>query len=212
MKHRFDETKLSAYMDGELDADAMHEVEKILEQNESAREYVLDAVRSTARLRGGMNAVLHEAVPGRLLDTIDTPARQKPRRSPMIHQLVRIAAVFILVFTGFAVGTMVDRERPKSLFPLMAPLPADFNWMVSAALEHKLSGTSREWHPPRTPLTVTVIPLKTYRDRNGIYFREYRLEVVAADELRWVNGLAYRITGGQWKTRALFFDTEERSI
>jgi surface antigen len=49
-----------------------------------------------------------------------------------------------------------------------------------------------------------VTPVKTYRDKNGQYFREFRMEVSTATERRQINGLAYR-QNGEWKTKAVYF-------
>ena len=48
MKKTFDEITLSAYMDGELDAEGMHTVERVIDSDESAKRYVLDTVKSGA--------------------------------------------------------------------------------------------------------------------------------------------------------------------
>jgi hypothetical protein len=47
--------------------------------------------------------------------------------------------------------------------------------------------------------------LKTYRDKAGVYYREYRLEVNRNNQTLQVNGLAYRAGKGAWKTKALYF-------
>ena len=77
MNHGFDEIKLSAYLDGELDTADMFQIEETIENNEDAQRYVLDAIKSIARLRAGMNSVLQEEIPERLLNTIDHSERRK---------------------------------------------------------------------------------------------------------------------------------------
>jgi len=211
MNHGFDEMKLSAYLDGELDTADMFQVEETIENNEDAQRYVLDAVRSTARLRAGMNSVLQEEIPERLLNTIDHSERKKARPDLRIPQLVRIAAVFIMVLIGFGTGMVVNREVVKNTPPLMEYFPANFSEVVDDTLEHYLSGTSKEWHSQGDTLAVKVTPIKTYRDKNGVYYREYRMEMTVEDELRRLNGLAYRTSDGRWKTRAFFFDTNGNS-
>ena len=46
MKKTYDETMLSAYIDGELDAATMHEVDLFLEQDHEAGRYMLDTIRA----------------------------------------------------------------------------------------------------------------------------------------------------------------------
>lgn len=212
MNHEFDEMKLSAYLDGELDSADMFQLEETIDNNEGAQQYVLDAVKSSARLRAEMNSVLQEEIPERLLNTIDHSKRKKTRLDLGIPHLMRIAAVFILVVMGFTAGRVVDRQVPNTAPPLMDYFPAKFSQVVDDTLENYLSGTSKEWRSPGDTLAVKVTPVKTYRDGKGVYYREYRMEVAVKDELRRFNGLAYRTSYGQWKTRALFFDTNGNSI
>ena len=70
--------------------------------------------------------------------------------------------------------------------------------VVDAALENDLSGTSHKWRQGLRPVTVRVTPLKTYRDKEGVYDREYRLEVKRNDQTVYVNGLACRESNGTW--------------
>ena len=80
-----------------------------------------------------------------------------------------------------------------------------YRQVVDAALENVLSGTPHEWRNGLRPVTVRVTPLKTYRDKAGVYYREYRLEVNRNNQTLQVNGLAYRAGKGAWKTKALYF-------
>ena len=68
MNKTYDEILLSSYIDGELGTEDMQTAEQIIATNASARGYVIDAVKSSARLRSAFNPVLEENVPARLLD------------------------------------------------------------------------------------------------------------------------------------------------
>ena len=63
MIRQFDERTLSAYLDGELDDATMQEVDEFLQKDAGARDYVLNAARTTAFLKAASNAILHEEVP-----------------------------------------------------------------------------------------------------------------------------------------------------
>ena len=205
MNKQFDELTLSAYIDGELDAATMREVEAFLDKDADARKYVLHGLKSTARLRGAMNEVLHENVPDRLIDAVRSRPVKKGSRTLMRHPSLRIAAAIVLVLLGFGVGSILDRQSKNALPDLFAPLPAVYSDVVDQALEFNRSGISREWQAPQDPRAVRVTPVKTYRDKGGRYFREYRLEISSANERRQINGLAYRTAGGKWKTKAVFY-------
>ncbi|MGI9570140.1 MAG: hypothetical protein ACR2PH_10495 [Desulfobulbia bacterium] len=207
MKKTTDELNLSAYMDGELDTEAMLTVEQAIESDEMARDFILDAVKSGAHLRAGLDSVLEEDIPDRLLDPFisERPKRVR-RKSPVLKNMIRIAAAVILLITGFGVSEIIYRTGgiPRQAF--VEPLSGPYRQVVDAALENYLSGTSHEWQQGGpSPDTVRVTPLKTYRDKAGTYFREYRLEVERNEQTMFVKGLAYRAAKGSWKTKALYF-------
>ncbi len=206
MKKTYDETLLSAYIDGELGTEDMQTAEQIIATNASARGYVLDAVKSGARLRSAFNPVREEDVPDRLLDSIMAKQPHSlPQKPPVLRNLFRIAAAVVLLLTGFGVSEIIDRTGGNRLQGFVEPLSGPYRQVVDAALENVLSGTPHEWRNGLRPVTVRVTPLKTYRDKAGVYYREYRLEVNSNNQTLQVNGLAYRAAKGSWKTKALYF-------
>ena len=205
MKKTFDETILSAYIDGELDAATMDEVDSFLETDPQAAAYILDSVRTTARLKAGMNAVLKEDIPQRLLDTLSPQQATRSRRKPLMRNLIRLAAFVILGIVGFGIGTQMERNTGELYPAVIAPLPARYSEVVDAALEFNLSGKPREWRAPRGSLAVKVTPVKTYRDKAGVYYREYKLEVATGTQRSQINGLAYRTDKGNWTTKVMYF-------
>ena len=97
-------------------------------------------------------------------------------------------------------------NKPPTQLPVaVAPVLQQYGHVVDAALEHNLSGNPRKWREPQQPTIIMVTPVKTYRDSKNIYYREYRLEIMADDQRQQVNGLAYRSGSGKWITKALFF-------
>jgi len=204
MNHEFDEITLSSYVDGELDSESMREVEAYLESNSEARKYVMNAIRTTARLRGSMNRVLHEEVPEQLLKAIIPQQIKQSRQSSVFHPLFRMAAAIVLILLGFGAGWLVPIGGDRPAFIMPTPFPADYNRVVQEAMEYNLSGAPRQWESPGNQAVIIVTPVKTYRDRTGQYFREFRMEVSTATENKQVNGLAQR-QKGEWKTKAVYF-------
>ncbi len=203
---------LSAYLDGELDAAAMSEADRLLEKDEAARRYVLGVVRTTALLRANMNNVLGEAIPQRLLDSLSEQKITRSGRKTVIPKLIRVAAVLILGLLGFGGGVLMERNSVERLSAVMAPLPARYSDVVNRALEYNLSGRAQKWQASGSAVAVTVTPVQTYRDKNGLYYREYRLEVATKNDRSRINGLAYRTSKGHWKTKALFFPNGKNAV
>ncbi len=205
MKQTYDETTLSAYLDGELDVAAMQAVDLDLETDAAARKYVLDATRTAALMRAEGNRVLKENIPQRLADALSSKPRTHSRHRPVMPHLIRIAAILLLAVFGFGTGMFVERKTTGNLPASIAPLPARYSQVVEAALEYNLSGKSREWRAPRGSVAVKVTPVKTYRDKAGVYYREYKLEVATDTQRSQINGLAYRTPDGKWATKVLYF-------
>ena len=204
MKQSKDETILSAFLDGELDAASMSEADMLIEKDEAARKYVLDAVRATAFLRAKMKNILLEEHPKRLLDALYTQKVTKDKWLFNRSALLRVAAVLILSLLGFGSGMLLERSTIDQFPAFINPLPEPYCNVVDKALEFNRSGTPQEWKAPGGAVAVKVTPIKTYRDKDGVYYREYQLEVASATERSQINGLAYRKVKGEWETKALF--------
>jgi hypothetical protein len=205
MTRQFDERTLSAYLDGELDDAAMQEVDEFLQQDAKAREYVLNATRTTAFLKAASNAILHAEVPEHLIAAVKSHGDRGGRRQPVVRTVFRIAAAIVLVLFGYGAGNLLINNQLGSLPITVAPVLKQYGHVVDAALEHNLSGTPRKWSEPQQSAMIMITPVKTYRDSKNIYYREYRLEVIAENQHQQVDGLAYRNSGGKWITKALFF-------
>ena len=207
MKQTQDELNLSAYMDGELDTEAMLVVEQSIESDERAREYILEAVKSGAHLRASLDSVIEEEIPDRLLDPFTIEKPMPTTKKPSIQRkMIRIAAAIVLLITGFGISEIINQANTNPTLAFVEPLNGPYRQVVDTALENYISGTSHEWRQGGTsPDTVRVTPLKTYRDKAGVFFREYRLEVQRSQQTMLINGLAYRAAKGSWKTKALYF-------
>ena len=191
MTQRFNEETLSSYMDGEIDISSAGRIETLIDNDPTARRYIIDAVKTTARLRASLNETLHEKIPDRLLSAIfpqgftgDTGKRKR------FKPLLRIAAMVSLLLLGFGSGIFLDRKGPEKYSPLPLSFPAVYNHVISEALEYDISGIVRKWEAPNASATVQVIPVKTYRDSKGTYYREYDLDVITKAERNRLRGLS----------------------
>ena len=205
MAQRYDEEILSAYIDGELVPSAMQEVEEILEEEEAARTFIVASVKTTARLRASLNQTLEEDVPQQLLAVMDTRTVEPDRHGSFFSGIVRLAAAVVILLGGILAGRLLTPGGNGSLPTLSVDLPAPYRQVVNEALEHNLSGISRQEQLPQDSITVTVTPVRTYRHSDGRYYREYRLEARGGDQPVSINGLAYRADRGRWATKAIYF-------
>jgi hypothetical protein len=204
MRGHPDATRLSAFIDGELDEIGMLEVDQLMDSDEQARDYALKCLRKTALLKSRLNAVMHEAVPERLVNTVHRHRLAGEQRRRMTAGWYRLAAAIILVLVGYGAAFFAGNGGTNG--PLeIAPLLSRYGHVLDAALENNLSGTPGKWQEPGESVTITVTPVKTYRDAGNQYYREYRLRISSSAGRQDVGGLAYRTGGGKWKTKMLIF-------
>lgn len=205
MKTSYDENTLSAFMDGELDLQTMHEVDDFLENDVDTQQRLLGMVRKTALLRSASNDVLSEPVPERLLAAVSI-TENAPAAKPKWPGLLRVAAVFVLMIIGYGVGTQFNGKNDPLVPFSTSVLPQQYQDVVDAAMEHNRSGNPLAWQNDRTPdFRVIVTPVRTFQDKDGKYYREYKMEMSGDKEQVTMRGLAHRTGKAQWKTTALFF-------
>ena len=204
MNKKYDDITLSSYVDGELDPECMREVEAFLESDADACKYVVNAIKTTARLRQSLNKVLYEQVPEHIINTVLPQPKKRSRLYTVFHPALRVAAAIMLILVGFGAGSLVTTDGVQPAFTLPTPFPAGYDQVVQDAMEHNLSGAPRQWQSSENQAVIIVTPVKTYRDNSGQYFREFHMEVSTASERRQVNGLAYR-QKGEWKTKVVYF-------
>jgi surface antigen len=202
MSQGYDETTLSAFVDGALDTETMKSVEAFVAVDPDARQYVWEAFTTQAKLRAALSPVADERIPPRLLAAVSKPpADLKRRRMPAF---VRAAAAVVLLAVGVGLGWMMQGVGNGGAGGFET-LPARYSQVVDAALENNLSGKATDWQPPGGRQTVTVTPVRTFKDADGRFYREYTLKISEGKQHAQVNGLAYRVGQGRWQTKALFF-------
>ncbi len=211
MNRRVDEIRLSAYIDGELEPQEMDEVEEALRRDGEVRARFLEAVCVNARLKASMKRLLNEEeVPEEVVDGIRSH-RVESGKNGLRSGLIRIAAGIVMVILGFGAGLLLDRERVRQP-ALSLPFQTELDDVVNEVLEFNVSGKSMVWTPQRNGYRVVVTPVKTYRDREGRYYRQYRIEVVHGRGRQEVYGLAYRTPEGRWRTRMILFGDVDKNM
>ena len=204
MKRQFDEKQLSAYLDGEMTQERMDRVEEIIRQNRDAQQYILQNAMTTARLKQAMGSVLSEA------GTDEVESEQNPLPENVVtrkwfgQSWFQLAAAVLIFFIGTGAGLFYEGKPAKPGFQMsVSAIPAEYQQSINHALEYEKSG--KVYNSQLEDLQLTVTPIRTYKHKNGKYFREYRLEVMAYENRHQIKGLAYRSGPGEWSTTALFF-------
>jgi surface antigen len=80
---------------------------------------------------------------------------------------------------------------------------------LSNALENVVSGTPVSWKSPDGELAVKVTPVRTYRNGEDQYCREFQRELSHGQRTDVQHGLSCREGDGVWKTKYLILDAPE---
>ncbi len=212
MTGQIDLETLVSYADGQLNANEVRRVEAALAEDAEARETVRQLRESAALLRAAFNEPITEPVPARILEVINSTVakqagatREPVRRSAHYWSPALAASVAALLLglggsyflADYRVGQELSRIEMVRLTDKQAKETALFE-----ALEKNISGQTVAWQNPDSGRSGSVTPVRTFRNREGQWCREY-----AASEARGVDressrrAIACRQPEGIWKTR-----------
>jgi surface antigen len=208
--------ELVAYLDGELGLVDAGRVAAALHQDPELRARARAMREAAELLRVALGPVVAEPVPPRLLGAVLPPARTDfgpPRRVPALGQRLtglarsamvrRAAAIVLLLGAGTASGWFGARMSAPgqnlAFDPVMARTEIQ---LVQNTLETQRSGTVSTWRDPRGNATLAVAPVRTFKDGDERFCREFR-ETVTRDGKRALLrfGVACRDADGQWNAQ-----------
>lgn len=183
---------LMAYADGELDEAKSREVERLLANDPEARATVDAFRRSTEILGEGLDAVLVQPVPQRLLDTVRgsdakvVAMRPKEHSRNGGHWPTLAVAASLLLSIGIGIGAMLTIDRQDNA------TVADAD-PLQQVLETRPSGSPWVSEDEREQVT----PVLTFRAADGRPCREFERETSENHGF----GVACRESNGVWVTQ-----------
>jgi hypothetical protein len=191
-------------VDGELDRQTMREVERFLDNDAQARQFVLDAMHATVLLRAGGSEAVHEPVPERLRQVFVRPAENTRPWREMRWPALRLAAAVALLVVGAGLG-LIFKPGPQSANSLpFHLLPTAYQQAINQSLENHLSGDPFSVDLGDGSRRIVITPIKTYRNPEGQYYRGYDMELIADGHQQRLRGMAYRAGQAEWRTTALY--------
>jgi anti-sigma factor RsiW len=200
---------LVAYVDGQLDQSETARVESALVEDAEAREVVRRLRESAELLRSAFNEALNAPVPARVVEAVHATAATGRGvgglwRSPWP---VALAASLAFLIIGFGSGLLlVDYRVEQELARLQAVGQAEQRAREAAlfqALERNVSGEAVAWRNPDSGKIGQITPVRTFKNRDGQWCREYTAMEALAGEAQTRRAIACRVPEGQWKTRAV---------
>ncbi len=208
------ESTLVAYVDGELDAETVAEVERALATDPQSRELVRALRESSTVLRSALNEVVHKPVPEALIDTVWASPRAAPRPLRWHERWAvpaAVAASLVALIIGFGGGYFAGgSSNPEGMTGAQIAslrLQTQIERTREETLENELSGTTIRWQDPSGEGSLMVTPVRTYRQEGGGYCREFREEWRIGDRIEARQGLSCRERGGRWEPRYLLIES-----
>lgn len=210
MTAKLDHETLLAYADGELTAAEAERVERHLADDAEARATVASLREGRALLQGAYNEALTSPVPDKVQAAIDNALADHGRRgglrgtAPAWMPLALAASIATVVVGAPAGYFLADRAIDAKLARLEALHRGDRQALEAAidqGLERNVSGLEVAWHNPDSGSQGTVTPLRTFKNAEGKWCREYvaASEMDAQKETR--RAIACRTGEGRWQTR-----------
>lgn len=199
-----DDTILMSYIDGELDAETAREVEEALAGSAALRAKAVSFKDSAALVRTAYGHVLHEPVPEVLRETVLSAAGKTSSRRSVWRQskAMLLAASLALLMLGFGAGSYVRTILPMGVDS--APqrhevrLAPDRMALLQKVLETSASGTKVSWDGAAAGSTGTIELIRTFRNKQGRYCREFKEILSAAGGHDTAYEVACRLPKGGW--------------
>ncbi len=215
---------LSRYLDQEVSESEREEVQAAIAEDPALAEEV-------AKLRS-LDSVLHEACDAMLEEDIELEVRdgiadllaqasgaERPQRAPAPvrsrpawgRRAAALAASLVALLLAGSLGYRLAEQKIAQEQVLAAAQQAQDRRLAESAfdqaLDQHLSGTPAAWENSQTGSYGEVTPLRTFKNGDGNWCREYREVTVVGGETETRHGIACRESPGNWRTR-VFTDTD----
>ena len=210
---------LSAYLDGELGAEEAAAVEQALRESPAVRDELEQLRALDALLCDAGGGLVKEPLPIDLVSSVhqrifgEKPAKAEGKgavsslRPWLPLRAATAAAALIAGLLAFPAGYYLSSvQHEQRLAELTSQIESDrlaFAQFVAEALERRLSGETAAWQNDQSGSSGTVTPVRTFRNANGEWCREYREEINLAEDYRSRRAIACRSSEGQWRTRLI---------
>lgn len=185
--------QIMAYHDQELDPEQAAEVEKVLSENNEAREFLAQLQQSDDFLRDGLGDVLRQPVPQRLIDAAHGKSAESRKGAkilgfPQSRSVSRWAyATAASVALAVLAGTYMVTSKPDG----------ESSDMLAKALNEALEVTASGDIYRASNTTVQIMPIATFATTKAGLCRQYAAQWQDEQSV----GLACRQQNSQWHIR-----------
>lgn len=186
-------SKISMFLDGELSNAEMNNVEKIIDHDEAATAFIINAVKANAYSKSFSRNEMGET-------ELLIPDKKRVNK---YNWMLKAASIIFFVGIGTFMGNLLY-DRPGSNFTLSENVinPVYQN-VLNAALENYASGEPYTQNISELNMQITVIPEKTYKYKDRNYIRKFVIKYNLGDKAVNINGFAERKSKKAWEIKTL---------
>ena len=202
---------LNAYIDAELDAQRMLDLQREVPGDATASGYVEDIRSMQAMLRTSLDEVGRQP-PSRGLEQtlrrLKHSQHQAPRSSLLWGQPVLAAAAGLaLLAIGFGSGLFTANQqldrRLSALENARNQTLSEVDQVLNQVLENSPSGHAVAWRSGRYDASAELTPIRTLKTPDQRYCREYQETLLINGEREERRGLSCRTGKAQWEKQLI---------
>ena len=215
---QIDSMTLMAYADGELAAPEQAEVEQAIGTDPQLREQLQQLQQLDSLVGAAFNQPLNERQPSlRALDTrLSSDSTEQPRTDALNNDQLRSklwfgslerfapqlgAAALLVMMLGVGAGSWYQKQSAQQQ---LLSQQQRIEQAINQALESHLSGDPLQWSSEQASQQGTITPVRTYRNDQGQFCREFIDQRQQAGQVSEQRGVACRDQQG-WSVKASYF-------
>ena len=193
-------TKVSMFLDGELPNSEMNQVEKIIDTDDEAKSFIIDAVKANSYSK----SFFKNEMPGTEIVLPDK------KRKPVFKLMLQAASVLALFGIGILMGHMMDgRATPPGIKFADNIINPAYQNVLNTVLEKYKSGVPYTGRIPEMDVQINIVPEKTYKSKDRHYIRKFVIiqgaSERASEKNSGIKGFAERKGKDLWEIKTLEF-------
>lgn len=195
--------RLAAYADHELDSESQMELDEVLKTSPADRAALDRLLQDRKDLAAAFAPILEEPLPTGLEARVRGEGVQAFPWRPAVAALFALAVIASLLAGGIAGFLLAERRGEALIAAYEAEREKDRDLLMRAvqeALETRVSGEAVSWTED-DGRSGAVTPLRTFRNNEGAWCREYQAVAPVGRSLVTQRAIACRDSQGRWSTR-----------
>lgn len=187
--------KVSRFLDGELTGLEMDQVEKIIDNDEDAKSFIIDAAKANGYARSFFKNEVHGS----------EIVLSGNNRKPGFKLMLQAASILFLLGIGILMGNYMYGRTPSNFAISDNIINPAYQNVLNTVLENYRSGVSYSSDMPELNMQITIIPEKTYKFKDGFYIRKFVIIQGDSNKNIGIKGFAERKSKNLWEIKTLEF-------